>query len=57
MVQKNNKKDSQIGDMVYIVTRYKDNMKRAANLHFTEMKWGPTKIIKSFPENKIKMEF
>jgi hypothetical protein len=32
-------------------------MKRAANRHFKENKWGPAKMIGKLPENKINVEF
>jgi hypothetical protein len=57
MVKRDDKKDFQIGDMVYIIPRPKGNMKRAAHRHFKEIKWGPAKINENFPENKINVEF
>jgi hypothetical protein len=57
MVKRDDKKDFQIGDMVYIIPRLKGNMKRAANRHSKERKWGPAKIIGKLPENKINVEF
>jgi hypothetical protein len=57
MVNRDDKKNFQKGDMVYIVPRFKRNTKISARRHFKERKWGPAKIIGILLENKINVEF
>jgi hypothetical protein len=55
LVKADKRVEFQVGDWVIIIPRKKSNMKRAAEIHFIDRKWGPAAVMGILPMNRIKV--